>query len=532
MSDKSRDIHNKNPLKNGFDSYQEIKLPRLNGGLTELIKSEFKKNNIDFDNTSDREMVIEHMLGEIKSHNPQINNIDKVYVGDTVSIPQLQGMTPDELIKISTEKSDYANVHNHDSHDKITKHAKNSEELNNQIEAVQKFVSKFNEFKSDPTNSLLGASLFDQLDSDSLRQVDLEKLPKNIGLPSKEDFGEMINVTSKNTMFDIFNEQQPFHTEAFDKNGTFPLLSAIEQIKNDPTDESALSTIRDVFKNPAFENAINENYQDFKDSHQNLPSLDNLHRLQRGADLTRDINEISVHVGRELIMDTVGDIKNHQGDNFQPNPITLEQLDGSDNIRRFVSTINEYKEHPENEYLLNKLNDMINLNQLDPRHNDRSGDGVGLPSEHEIDVMKDFVHESMSLSSKTTDPFNPKALTNEITELTTSMDHLRTNTGDAHDIAVIDKHLNDDAFMAELSNKHVALKKAFPDLPSIDDTQNLLKSIEFINSNDGLAQTIGKEMLSDTLTHINENVQIANIPDKVKIPDTPEPITQKTKLKF
>ena len=35
-----------------------------------------------------------------------------------------------------------------------------------------------------------------------------------------------------------------------------------------------------------------------------------------------------------------------------------------------------------------------------------------------------------------------------------------------------------------------------------------------------------------TKTHINENVQIANIPDKVKIPDTPEPITQKTKPKF
>ncbi|MGR5383193.1 hypothetical protein ACPV4I_03935, partial [Photobacterium damselae] len=99
-----------------FNSYSEIKLPHLKGGLTELIKNEFLKNHIDFGNSADREKAIEHILGEIKSHNPHIENLDKVFVGDTITIPNVHGMTAANLVDISNHYSDHINIYDHSSY--------------------------------------------------------------------------------------------------------------------------------------------------------------------------------------------------------------------------------------------------------------------------------------------------------------------------------------------------------------------------------------------------------------------------------
>ncbi|MGR5386425.1 hypothetical protein ACPV4I_20400, partial [Photobacterium damselae] len=399
-------------------------------------------------------------------------------------------------------------------------------EIQSKIDKVKNFVDKFNEFKENPTDDALASELNKIAKNYHFKQINVNDLPENIGLPTSKELSDMRHAIHNDSVFKNLHEQQ-FVFNANNYNFEIKnLLADIKDIVRNPNDGNAIDSISQTLFDDNFYNILNSHYDELKELHHDLPSLDNLHHLKKAVYFSSETgNELSNVIGRDLLSDTIKDIQSHGSDDYTPAHIDTNSLNQTDNVRRFVDTFNEYKDHADNQYLLEKLNEIIDNGQIDiQNYSEIVSENGDLPSHQELQLMKQIVRDSNNyhILHENISSFDPHSLEEQISKLTDNINSISNNVTDQHAANAIQSLLNDQQFYDTLIQQHHALEKAFPNLPSVENLKDLNEATYLINDDDKLTNDIGRKMLSSTIEHIkSSNITPTSIEHDLDKPDDP-----------
>ncbi|PSV00668.1 hypothetical protein [Photobacterium kishitanii] len=89
--------------------YKKMEIPKLKGGLSELINHKFNEAGISFDNPIERQVAIEHFVGEIKNING-LRDVNTIFEKSSIEAPNFNGMDSKDVMNYVTLHDDHKNA--------------------------------------------------------------------------------------------------------------------------------------------------------------------------------------------------------------------------------------------------------------------------------------------------------------------------------------------------------------------------------------------------------------------------------------
>ena len=342
-------------------------------------------------------------------------------------------------------------------------------------------------------------------DNDILK-IKVDELPKDLNLPSEKSIKKMSSVL-KDINISRNVEMHHFVTASLDPY-VESLKSSINAVVKDPSNKESLDTLRKIVNDVDKTDSLGAFYHEIKESHPDLPSIDDINNLRRGFDLIHGTqNELSLAVGKDLIKDAIEQIKSHDTIPVPniPSNGPIGDKEGVGNVRYFVETLNEFKKHPENSHLLERLRCMVDLKLMDDSRNDYSFPHDDIPNAAKLEEMKEFVNSLWAVEAGDIYQYDVSKQDAEIKNMLQNIEQIKDNPSDKDALVSLKGFVEGIANMEDIEDHHHDYKDAYPSLPSMDDFENLKAALRLSVSESELSKTVGDKMLADTIDHIESS---------------------------